>query len=288
VWYSRPRSPIGRAALATFGRLTSSEESPGVLASLTELVRYRELIKNLVARDLKVRYRNSILGFVWCLLNPLLMMAVFTFVFTILMRNSLPNYPVFILIGILAWNFHSTAVTGAISSITGNAPLVLKVYFPREVLPLAAVLSNAVNFVLALIALFAMILAFQVHLSVTILFLPVILFVQIVFSSGLALILAALTVFYRDVANIMETLLLAWFFLTPIVWRMEDLFPDYGRLMYIVNPLASIISAYRDVLYSGGMPGLDFLGRTLVTSIVLLGIGLIYFRRAARRFGEAL
>jgi ABC-type polysaccharide/polyol phosphate export permease len=164
----------------------------------------------------------------------------------------------------------------------------MKVYFPREVLPLAAVLSNAVNFILALIALFAMIFAFQIHLSATILFLPLILAVQVVFSCGLALILAALTVFYRDVQNIMETMLLAWFFLTPVVWRMEDVFPTYGRLMYIVNPLASIISAYRDVLYSGGMPGLDFLARTFVTSVLLLAVGYFYFRRAAKRFGEAL
>jgi ABC-type polysaccharide/polyol phosphate export permease len=270
------------------GRTSWPEDSPTVLVSLAEFVRYRELIKNLVARDLKVRYRNSVLGFIWCLLNPLLMMAVFTFVFTVLLRNNIPNYPVFILIGILAWNFHSTAITGAINSITENAPLVMKVYFPREILPVAAVLSNAVNFVLALIALFAMILAFHVHLSATILFLPIILIIQIVFCSGLALTLAALTVFYRDVANIMETLLLAWFFLTPIVWRMEDLFPSYGRIMYIINPLASIVSAYRSVLYSGGMPGLDFLGRTFVTSTLLLVVGYIYFRRASRHFGEAL
>lgn len=260
-----------------------------MLASLAEVIHYRELIKNLVARDLKVRYRNSVLGFLWCLLNPLLMMGVFTFVFTVLMRNtSLPNYPVFILVGILAWNFHATALSAAISSIVGNSALVMKVYFPREVLPISAVLSNAVNFVLALIALFAMIAVFGIHLSATLVFLPVILAVQIVFSCSLALLLSAVTVFYRDVENIIETLLLAWFFLTPIIYRMDDLFPAYSRLMYIVNPMASIISAYRDVLYSGGMPGLDFLGRTFLTSVVLFIIGYLYFRRAAKRFGEAL
>jgi ABC-type polysaccharide/polyol phosphate export permease len=266
----------------------ASEELPIVLASVVELVHYRELIRNLVARDLKVRYRNSILGFLWCLLNPLLMMGVFTFVFTVLMRNNLPNYPVFILVGILAWNYHSTAVSAAITSITSNSALVMKVYFPREVLPISVVLSNGVNFVLALIALFVMIFAFGIHLSASILLLPVIFVVQTVFSCALALFLAAITVFYRDVQNIMETLLLAWFFLTPIVWRMEDLFPSYGRLMYIINPLASIISAYRDVLYGGGMPGLDFLGRTFVTSVVLLIVGYHFFRRSAKRFGEAL
>jgi len=259
-----------------------------VLSPIVEVLRYRELLRNLVARDLKVRYRNSVLGFVWCLLNPLLMMAVFTFVFTVLMKSGVPNYPVFILVGILAWNFHSTAVTGAINSIVGNSALVMKVYFPREILPISAVLSNAVNFVLALVALFAMIVAFHIHLSATLAFLPVILGIQIIFASGLALILAALTVFFRDVEIITETVLLAWFFLTPIIYRMDDVFPAYSRLMYIANPMASIIAAYRDILYSGGMPGLDFLARTLASSLVLLLVGYVFFRHSARRFGEEL
>ncbi len=259
-----------------------------MLAPVVEFVRYRELIRNLVARDLKVRYRNSILGFIWCLLNPLLMTGVFTFVFTVLMKSDIPNYPVFILIGMLAWNFHAAATTGSISSIVGNAGLIMKVYFPREVLPISAVLSNAVNFVLALIALFAMIFAFRIQLSASLFLLPIVLLVQIVFASGLALILAALTVFYRDVEIIMETILLAWFFLSPVIYRMQDLFPAYSRLMYIANPMASIIEAYRDILYKGGMPGLDFLGRTFVQSLLLLVVGYAFFRRSARHFGEEL
>jgi lipopolysaccharide transport system permease protein len=271
-------------------RLAGREmESPQMLSSLAELVRYRELIQNLVSRDLKVRYRNSALGFIWCLLNPLLMMAVFTVVFTILMRNgNIPKYPVYILTGILAWNFHATAISGAVTSIVGNSSLVMKVYFPREVLPISVVLSNAVNFVLALSVLFAMAIAFEVPLSITLLMLPVVLAIQITFSTGLALIISALTVSYRDVEVIIETMLLAWFFLTPVFYRSEDLYPDSARLMYIVNPMASIISAYRDILYRGGMPGLDFLARTWVTSLILLAVGYIFFRSRARRFGEEL
>lgn len=255
---------------------------------LSEIFQYRELIRNLVARDLKVRYRNSVLGFLWCLGNPLLMMTVFTVVFTVLMKSNIPNFPVFILIGILAWNLHAASVMGAISSIVGNSNLVMKVYFPRELLPVSVVLSNTVNFVLALIALFAMILLFGVRLSETLLFLPVILLVQITFSIGLALLLSALTVFFRDVEIIMETVILAWFFLTPIFYRIEDLFPAYARLMYILNPMASIISAYRDVLYYGGMPGIDFLSRTFVTALAVLVVGYVFFHRCSRSFGEAL
>ncbi len=259
-----------------------------MLARLRELYRYRELIRNLVARDLKVRYRNSILGFIWCLVNPLLMMLVFTFVFTILMKSAIPKYPIFILTGILAWNFQSAAVSQSVGSIVSNSALVMKVYFPREVLPISVVLSNAVNFVLALIALFAMIFAFGVHLSYTLVFLPLILLTQIIFAIGLSLFLSALTVYFRDVEIITETVLLAWFFLTPIIYRMEDLFPQYSRLMYIANPMASIVSAYRDVLYSGGMPALDFLGRTFVTSVIALALGYVFFRRMSPRFGEEL
>lgn len=259
-----------------------------MIAYLTELARYRDLVVNLVVRDLKVRYRNSVLGFLWCLLNPLMMMAVFTVVFTVLMKSNIPNFPVFILVGLLAWNFHSAAVTGATGSIIRNSTLVMKVYFPREVLPISIVLSNAVNFVLALITLFAVIFAFGVQLSGSVLLVPVILVVQITFITGVVLILSALTVFYRDVEIITETVMMAWFFLTPVFYRLEDVFPAYARLLRIVNPMASIISAYRDVLYHGGLPGLDFLLRTFVTSLGLLLVGYVFFRRSARRFGEEL
>lgn len=256
--------------------------------TVTELYRYRELIRNLVARDLKVRYRNSALGFLWCFLNPLLMMVVFTFVFTVLMPSRIEKFPVFVLIGILAWNYHSIALNAAVGAITGNSSLIMKVYFPREVLPISTVLSNGVNFLLALIPLFAMILAYQVHLGIGVLFLPFVLLVQTIFVVGLALFLAALTVYFRDVGIITETILLAWFFMTPIVYRMEDMFPIYSRIMYILNPMASIISAYRDILYKGGSPGLDFLFRTFVESVIILILGYLYFRRSAAHFGEEL
>lgn len=259
-----------------------------MIESVREVIHYRELIKNLVTRNLKVRYRSSILGFLWCLVNPLLMMAVFTFVFTILMKSNIPKYPVFILVGILAWNFHAVSLNESLSSVVSNSQLVMKVYFPREVLPISAVLSNAVNFILALTAVFAMIALYHIHLSFGLLYLPVILVVQIVFSIGIGLFLAALTVFYRDVAIVTETILLAWFFLTPIVYRMTDLFPAYSRIMYILNPMASIISAYQDVLYAGGAPSLDFLVRTAVTSVLILLVGVAFFRHVSARFAEVL
>ncbi len=259
------------------------------LRRLRELYAYRDLVKNLVSRDLKLRYRNSVLGFAWCLLNPLLMMVVFTVVFTVLLtNNTIEKFPVFILTGILAWNLHTTALTGAINSVVGNANLVQKVYFPREVLVIATVLSNTVNFLLSLIVLFAMVLLYQVRLTDTLIFLPLVILVQVVFTLGVAFVLSALNVFYRDVASIMETLMLAWFFMTPIFYRIEDVFPVYSRLMYILNPPASIIAAYRDILYYGSITNLDFFTRTAATSVLVFVVGYAFFVRLSRSFAERL
>jgi len=217
------------------------------------------------------------------------MMIVFTVVFTVLLRNNtIERFPIFVLIGVLAWNLHATAVMGCISSILGNANLVQKVYFPKEVLPISVVLSNTVNYLLASIVLFALIVVLGGNLTISVLFFPVVLLVQVVFTMGLALILSAVTVFFRDVGIIMETVMLCWFFLTPIFYRIEDVFPTYARLMYIFNPPASLVSAYRDILYSGGMPGWDFLFRTFITSVILLVVGYFIFTKVSRHFAEAL
>jgi len=253
---------------------------------ILELVKYRELVRNLVIRDIKLRYRNSVLGFVWCLGNPLLMMAVFTVVFTILMPNNIPNYPVFILCALLPWNYFNTSIMGAIDSIVGNAHLIKKVYFPREVLPLSIVLANLVNFLLALIVLFAMLFAFRVRLTPWALYLPLIILIQTIFTLGLAFIFATLNVFYRDTKIIMEVGMLAWFFLTPVFYRIEDLIPQYARLMYWVNPMASFISWYRIVLYHGISMEPGFIFRTFVTSVVALVVGYLVFTRYSPVFGE--
>ena len=268
-------------------------------ARLRELWDYRELIRNLVERDLKVRYKNSALGIAWSWLNPLLMMLVLTIVFTVLAaRNSQPAYHVSVLIGILAWNFFSASVIGATGSIVNNAHLIKKVYFPRAVLPVSVVVSNMINFVIALPVFFALAwlsgvpLSGQAWLAV---WLPVVVLVQVIFTVGIGLILSTVNVFYRDAQIVMEVVMLAWFFLTPIVYPI-DVVPetaallgtslDLRRLVFIANPMASIISAYRDVLYYGRFIGPDFFLRTMVTAIGVLIVGYAVFDRYARRFAE--
>lgn len=260
-----------------------------MLTGIGEAFRYHELARNLVVRDLKVRYKSSFLGFLWSLLNPLLMMMVFTLVFTVMMRNNqVPNFPVFILTALLPWNWCASSVMGAVNSIVGNAHLIKKVYFPREILPAATVLSGLVNFLLALIVLFAMIVAFGIPLRVTVLLLPVVIVIQALFLMGVAFFLAAVNVFFRDTEVIIEVLVLAWFFMTPIFYDIHALFPQYERLLYVVNPMASLVSSYRLILLDGAWPAPDFLLRTAATAVAALVLGYLFFARVAPVFGEEL
>lgn len=267
-----------------------------MLDRIIELFRFRELIRNLVIRDLKVRYKNSALGVLWSLLNPLAMMAVFTVVFTFMMpNNSIDRFPAFVLCALLPWNFFRDSVMGSISSIVNNAALIKKVYFPREVLPLSLILSNLVNFLLSLVVLFAMFFVFRIHLTVWALLLPLVIFTELLFIAGLAFMLSTANVFYRDTGMIMEVVMTAWFFVTPIFWPIEIL-PKHKlllgldlnvhRLTYILNPMASLISTYRVILFNGARPALDFFLRTFVTSLVTLVIGYAIFARHSQVFAE--
>jgi lipopolysaccharide transport system permease protein len=272
------------------------------------LHRYRYLLRNLVIRDLKVRYKNSLLGVMWSLLNPLLMMVVFTLVFGVLVGNDLRQYSVFFLVGLLPWNFFNGALLGSTLAITANEALIKKVYFPREVLPLAAILSNLVNFAIALIVLVIFLYATGLGLTVHALWLVPLLITQIIFTLGLGLLLGSLQVFYRDVMMILDVLMLAWFFLTPVMYPLSrfgtqtqilglQLVPE--QVIRWLNPMASIIDGYRTVLWgtitpagltSQGPGAMDplYLLRTFVTAVLVLLVGYFVFARTEHLFGETL
>jgi lipopolysaccharide transport system permease protein len=267
-----------------------------MVSHLRELVSYRELIFNLTVRELKARYKSSVLGFFWSLLNPLGMMLVFTVVFGVLMpNNQIENFPIFLLCGLLPWNFFSAGVMTGINSIVANSNLVKKVYFPREILPITSVLANLVNFLLALVVLFVVLLLFHAHFSPYLWMLPIVILIQTCFVAGMALILATLNVFYRDTLMIMDVVMLAWFFLTPVFYPIQVLPSSYTvlgitldvhRLMYILNPMASLISTYRDLLYWGYRTDVDFFLRTAVTALAVLAFGYWLCIRYSARFSE--
>jgi ABC-type polysaccharide/polyol phosphate export permease len=217
------------------------------------------------------------------------MMAVFTLVFSVMMPNKqVQNYPVFVLAALLPWNWLASSIGGSISSVVTNAHLIKKVYFPREILPASVVISNLVNFLLASIVLFVVLIVTGVQLTSAVLMFPLLIIIQAVFLLGLALFLSALNVFFRDTEVIMDVGILAWFFATPIFYDIKELFPQYERWLYIINPMASLIEAYRNVLVRGVLPSSDFLLRTLVTCLVVLVIGYAFFMRKSRMFGEEL
>jgi lipopolysaccharide transport system permease protein len=251
-----------------------------------EIWRYRELVRNFVVRDLKARYKNSILGFLWSLANPLLMMTVYLIVFTKLFPVERENYPLFLLSGQLAWQWCTTSVVGGVFSITGNPHLIKKVYFPRELLPLSIVLSNGVNFLLTLIPLVAIAVASGRPPNWLVVYLPLVMAIQLIFLTGLALFFGCLNVYFRDTEPIIEVLILAWMFLTPIFYSLEDFNSPNTRLLYIVNPMASIISSYRLIFYYQAPPDALFVVRMAAQALLVFAVGYWFFRRHAADFGE--
>lgn len=272
---------------------------------INELRQYRYLLTNLVRRDLKVRYKNSVLGVVWSLLNPLLMMIVFSLVFTVAFGNGdIPNYPVFILVGLLPWNFFSGAFISGTTSITGNAGLIKKIYFPREILPTAAMLAHLVNFFFAFLILLLFLFISGIGITRYALWVPVLLITQIVFTLGLSFLLSSLNVFYRDVLMVLDVVMLAWFFLTPIVYSLESFdgkqmeilgyMIEPAAVMRWLNPMASIIDGYRTVLWgnlAGTGPGpmdLNYMARTFATAVLVFIVGYAVFLKTQPVFSERL
>jgi ABC-type polysaccharide/polyol phosphate export permease len=209
--------------------------------------------------------------------------------------SNIPNYPVFFMCGYLPWTFLSTSLGGGTGSIVNNANLIKKVYFPREILPISGVVSNLVNFLLALVVLFAMIYVFQMKLTGAVLMLPLVIMTQVMFVAGLVLLLSAANVFYRDTQHILTILLQAWFFLTPIFYAITVL-PESAQILGFtvdiqlwvrrLNPMASLIASYRDILYRGELTGIDFFLRIFVTCLFTLVVGYVVFCRFCPLFGE--
>ncbi|MCP4422511.1 MAG: ABC transporter permease [Chloroflexi bacterium] len=281
-----------------------SDEVQTLWGKLAEIYHFRYLLRNLVIRDLKVRYKNSVLGIFWSLLRPLLMMTVYTVLFTILIPNrGIEKYPIFILVALIPWQFHTGTMTASAGAILGNSSIIKKVYFPRILLPVATILSNLVNFLLASLVLLVLLFAFGVGLSIHVLWIPLILLTQLIFMLGLVLIFSTLQVFYRDTSMILEVGMLAWFFLTPVFYPFERFGSEAmllgisfnpARVMRWLNPMASIVDSYRTVLWgtvgSDGPVSMDPLAllRTFLTAVIIFIIGYYIFQRSEHLFGEKL
>lgn len=247
-----------------------------LLKNLSELYRYRTLVSSLVARELKARYRGSVLGFFWTLLNPLLLMAVYSLVFSIYMRMNLENYAIFLFSGLLPWLWFSSSLNQGTNAIVGNRSLVTRVMFPPQVLPAVVVLANFVNFLLSLIVLPVFYIIYGARVGTALIGLPILFVCQLLLTHGLVLLVSALNVHFRDLQHIVGNLLIFAFFLTPIIYPIT-LIPEKYRFFARLNPLALLMSAYQDILYHNRFPQWQSIG-------ILLGAAVLVFAVSTRVF----
>jgi ABC-type polysaccharide/polyol phosphate export permease len=252
---------------------------------IREIWEARELLENLVARDLKVRYKNSLLGFAWSMLTPLATMLIFTFIFTQVFRVGPRDFPIFFLAGFLPWTYFSNSVQGSVGAIVGNGPLIRKVYFPREVLPLSTLLSQGVHFLLALavFGVYMLIAGYNFIPLLPLLLVAVIL--QTIFNGGLAMAFAAANVGFRDLQELTAVIFTLLFYGTPIIYQL-DMVPDRYRPLLELNPMTWFVGFYRQVLYYRALPSLKLITACTVIALVSLVVGYALFSRLAVSFAK--
>lgn len=258
------------------------------MKTIQELYAYREMIFSLVRRDLKGRYKGSALGFLWTFINPLLQLGVYTLVFSVIMRNGIKDYYLFLFVALIPWIFFSTSLAGGSSCIWAQKDMVKKIYFPREVLPISFVTSQFVNMLLSLIVIFVVLIVSGKGLNpIALLYLPVIMLVEYLMALSVAMLSSAITVYLRDVEYILGIITMAWQFLSPVMYSVEQV-PKKMLPLFNLNPMTPVIVAYRDILYYGEAPKLETLIHAVVFGVVVLIIGIVVFGKLKRHFVEEL
>ena len=252
----------------------------------TELRDYRELLFTMTRRDLVVRYRKTVMGFGWAIFMPVMNTIVFTVIFRRVAKieTDVP-YPVFSYCGLLPWNLFATSLKTGLNSLVSNKSLLTKVYFPREVFPFTTMLVCVVDFVVGLSILALLMLYYRIPLSTTALFLPILVAVQLMFTTGLSMLLAPANLYYRDVKYILEVLITVWMFATPVVYPTRQVTGLLGLVLQM-NPLAPIIDGYRAILLRGEFPNAIPFATTAVLSLVIFTVGWIVFHRTEYTFAE--
>ena len=248
-------------------------------------ISYRK--KTNVKKEIRGRYKNSILGVMWSFLNPLLQLAVYSIIFGALLAGGDSTYYIYICVALIPWTYFTTAITQSSFTIIGNADIIKKVYFPREILPISVVTSGAVNFVISTIIILFFVIFSGIGLSWYLLLYPVILLVQYVLLLGIGFIVSAITVYFRDLEHIIGIILLAAFYGTPIVYKLEQL-PVNLQIILQLNPMTHIINAYRDIFYYQQMPNMKIIGLLFLVSVALLVVGYFIFKKLQKGFAEQL
>ena len=252
---------------------------------MIDIYKLRYLIYTLVVKDLKVKYKGSVLGFLWSLLNPLLMLMVYTVAFKYIIRIRIDNFAIFFLCGFLPWTFLSSSLSMGIGSIIDNSNLIKKVFFPREILPLSTVFFNLIQFLLTFIILVPALFIFKIEVGAALSFLPFVIILQMIFVLGCTFILSALSVFYRDIKHFLEIFLQVWFWLCPIIYPIT-MIPERFRFYYKLNPFAIFIESYRAILLENRIPSVTVFAILITVSLFFLSLGYYVFESNNKRFAE--
>lgn len=259
------------------------------MRNLVTLIRYRDLLWLWVARDVRVRYKQSLLGVAWAVLQPLALAIVFTWIFSFLVRvdtYGLP-YPIFAYAALVPWTFFSTSLSFGIPSLVNNMNLVTKIYFPREVLPLASIGAAFVDFAAATAVFVGMLLYYDVRPDAHALWVIPLLLIQLALMIGVTLVGSATIVFFRDMRFVVPLITQIWMYATPIIYP-TDLVPEALRPYYFLNPMAGVIDGYRRALLMAATPRLSALVSSALVSLLLLGVGYAYFKRVEPLFADLI
>lgn len=254
-----------------------------------KMFKYKDLFWQLTLRDIKSKYKQSLLGYSWVILVPLINLTVLSIVFTFVFKvptGPVP-YPVYLFTALVPWLFMSNAIVAATGSVLANSSLVTKIYLPREILPLSAVASKLVDLFLTVLILGFFMIFFKVPFHTTILFVPIILFMQLMLITGISFILSASNVFYRDIEHAIGVILGVWMYLTPVVYS-PDLIPKDLKIFFYLNPMSGIIDAYRATILYGVIPFWPAFLYSSIFSVAIFIIGYFYFRNRAKYFAEVI
>lgn len=245
--------------------------------------KYQTLLKELVSRDIKVRYRRSFLGMIWTVLNPLLMMLVLSLVFSHIFQASIKNYPVYVLIGNIVFNLNSEASTQGMNSIVWNSSLIKKVYIPKYLFPLSNVMSSMVNFGFSFISLIIVMIFTHSQFYISLIMVPVALAYLFLFTLGLSLILCAVNVYFRDMQHLYSVAVVAWSYLTPLFYSIKIVPPELQKII-LLNPMYHYVLFFREIIMDGIFPNIHANAVCLLMGLTMLVLGLIIFERLQDKF----
>jgi len=258
-----------------------------IIKNTQMLWEYRELMWNLANREITQRYKQSILGYAWVILNPFFQLLVMSFVFDTVLHIPSLGVPfiIFLSVALLPWNLFTQALTSSSNVLVSNSNLITKIYFPREILVYSAIISKMVDFFYSCLVLIFFLIIFQIPISISILWVPIILAIQLILMAGIALFVAAFNLFYRDIQYLLNLILLLWMYMTPIMYPIE-IIPQKYRFIMSLNPMAVIVNAYRQVILSGKDPNLVSLSIAAGVSLVIFGIGFTLFKKMEGEFAD--